>query len=126
MTIFIYFTCRYPTALIRDAKHYHYINNLKIGKFPRSPTTPEEIITQFESSDLNRRYGKYYKGSVKDNEFAFTIFYSQKMIERMKCIRESREILIDATFRVVPQGPYRQLLIFYIAYKNNVRTFKYL
>lgn len=111
---------RHPTAAIDDAKYSHYINKLKIGKFPSSPKTPEDIIEKFEDLDLKNLYGKYYKYTQNNGDFTFTIFYSKKMIEKMKFIREKREILMDATFRVVPQGPFKQLLIFYVAYKNFV------
>lgn len=115
-----YFFLRYPTATLNDSKHLNYINKLKIGKYPTSPTSHEDVIHQFEDMDVKHMYGKYYKHTQNERDFAFTIFYSQKMIDRMKRISDSREILIDATFRVVPKGPYKQLLIFYMAYKNNV------
>lgn len=115
------FSSRYPTATINDSKHLPYINKLKIGKYPASPQTPEDIIGIFQDSNLKNRYGKYYECTQKDKNFAFTIFHSQKMVDRMEnSIKDNREILIDATFRVVPKGPYKQLLILYVAYKKNV------
>lgn len=111
---------RCPIANINDAKHLPYINKLKIGKYPSSPMTAEDIVEKFEDHQIREKYGKYYKTTVNKNEFAFSIFYSQKMINRMRFLKGHREIMIDATFKVVPKGPYKQLLILYVAYKNNV------
>lgn len=99
---------------------------MKIGKYPASPQTSGEIIKQFENENIKYRFGKYYKSTQEKDEFSFTIFYSKKMAKRMKCsTKDKREILIDATFKVVPKGPYKQLLILYVAYKNNVCSEKY-
>lgn len=112
---------RYPTATIDNAKHRPYINKLKIGKYPASPQSSWDIINQFQDHDIRNRFGKYYKSTQMGNEFSFTMFYSQKMLNRMKYfINDKREILMDATFKVVPKGIYKQLLILYVAYKDNV------
>lgn len=119
----LYILYRYPTATINDTKHAHYINKLKIGKYPASPETPEEIVKIFENLKIKNKYGEYYKSTQLD-KYAFTIFHSKNMVKRMKrSISDEREILIDATFRIVPKGPYKQLLIFYVAYKKNVCCF---
>lgn len=112
---------RYPTATIDVTKHRPYINKLKIGKYPASPLSPECIIGQFQDDNIKNRFGKYYKSTQMGNEFSFTLFYSEIMLNEMKnSTNGNREILMDATFQVVPKGIYKQLLIMYVAHKNNV------
>lgn len=102
-------------------KHAPYINKLKIGKYPASPKNSEDVNIKFQDYKIKNEFGKYYRSTQNGDAFSFTIFYSKKMVNRMKrYINDQREILIDATFQVVPMGPFKQLLILYVAYKKNV------
>lgn len=99
-----------------------YLNKMKRNKFPKSPKTSEEIISAFEKEDVRKMFGEHYETTVKPEQkgiYGFSIFCDYTIIESMKNIT-NREILIDATFDVVPDGPYKQLLVIHLAYENNV------
>lgn len=98
-----------------------YINKLKNGKYPKSPRTVEDVLAAFRENENELFFRKYYKKTVVGEDFAFSIFYSEKMLHRIETtIADERELLIDATFRAVPIGRFKQLLIIYIAYDSTV------
>lgn len=114
---------RYPKGHIDDAKHMPYINKLKNGKYPKSPRTVAEVFQAFETNGNGTDFRRFYVGTHMDDDygFAFSVFCSSKMIRRIEeNITDQRDILMDATFRAVPVGPYKQLLIIYVAYDTTV------
>lgn len=58
---------------------------------------------------------------VKTETF-FTLFASLQMIDliRQYIPPHSRRYMMDGTFDIIPLGPYYQLLLIYIEYRNNV------
>lgn len=112
---------RYPKGHIDDSKHLPYINKLKNGKYPKSPSTVKDVLAAFEENVNEPFFGKYHKKTVVGEGFAFSIFCSEIMLHRIeRTITDERVLLTDATFRAVPIGPFKQLLIIYIAYDSTV------
>lgn len=103
-----------------------YINKLKNGNYPKSPETVEEIIEAFEENGTGSSFSEFHMGTHVGDDFSFSVFCSKKMLRRInETIPEKREILMDATFKAVPVGPYKQLLILYVAYDSTVITNTY-
>lgn len=83
---------RYPKGHIDDSKHMPYINKLKNGKYPKSPRTVEDVLAAFEGNENDFLFKKYHKKTVVGEDFAFSIFYSEKMLHRIETtITDKRE-----------------------------------
>lgn len=111
----------------------YYIRNKSL---PDSPKTVSDIINAFNQADVAKYIGtskhqdKIFfvgcheeKSDNENNRFAYCVFKSQHTIDLMeKHIPkvEERDILMDATFKCCPFGPFKQLLIFYIRYQDKV------
>lgn len=101
-----------------------YLNKLKRKQFPNSPNTVDEIINAFKEEETQRLYGKFYVHTQKSlgEQYAFTMLCDKSVLTSIKELL-NREILMDGTFEIVKRGPYQQLFIIYVAYKNEVITY---
>ncbi|KAJ6642696.1 hypothetical protein Bhyg_07650, partial [Pseudolycoriella hygida] len=83
---------------------------------PRNPKTLDEIKTYLEQEEVLNRIGKtlhcepkmFYQQTVITALFAYCIFASESILTNLPAILNMR---IDGTFKVVPAGPFKQLLI---------------
>lgn len=82
----------------------------------------------FERPEIREKYGytydgdaPFYVGSVVNDEYAFTIFKSEFVIENIKAniLPADRKYLMDGTFDCIPKEFY-QLVIISIEYENDV------
>lgn len=97
---------------------------MKSKKYPKIPTTPEELKNTFDNEMILDEFGKnltkkfpfFIHGEVND-QFSYQIFASNQTIEFIKrnIAIGQRKYLIDGTFKVVPK-PFSQLLIISIEY----------
>lgn len=110
------------------------MQRLKRGILPPSPTSVSEILSAYEIPDIFNVYGVsihgneyvFYNGAVETTQYSFCVFSSKKtceLIERNIPPAE-RHILMDATFRTVPKGPFKQLLLMYIRKGKQVEKLK--
>lgn len=76
------------------------------------------VITK---DDANPRH--FYTACIIDEKYFFCLFSSLKAIDLVKenISHEKRTYLMDATFEIVPQGCFKQLLVIYIEYFDEVR-----
>lgn len=112
----------------------YYIRNKLL---PESPKTIADVIAVFEKPDVGETIGSskhsvdvpFYVGcheekNDKDNpSYAFCVFKSQYTIDLIhKHLPDSkdRDILMDATFKCCPYGPFKQLLLLYFRYQDKV------
>lgn len=79
----------------------------------------EEICCRFENS-LNKDPKPFYKETVVAAIFAYVIFCSELILQDLP---EIRRLFIDGTFKVVPAGPFKQLLIIGMEFDSHVRKF---
>lgn len=104
------------------------INRLKAKKYPVLPKTLQEVKNAFEKDSTVDSVGKtmtkqnrfYFDTKVGDG-FAHQIYASMTTIKFIEdnIDVESRNYLMDGTFKIVPK-PFKQCLIISIEYKNNV------
>lgn len=106
---------------------------IKKGALPKTPKTVKEIAEAFEKIDVMNSYGstlqtvdlngdalpeklRFFDTAYECKNYAYCVFSSKQTIELIeKNMKPSeRHVLMDATFRIVPVGPFNQLLILYI------------
>lgn len=97
---------------------------------PKNPDTVEAIQKHFENEDILNTFGTtlhddkyvFYDHCDQSAKFAYCIFSSKKTINLIKdkIPVDEREILMDATFKVVPKSPFNQLLVVYIRFQKKV------
>lgn len=110
------------------------LQRIKRGILPKNPLTCEDINIAFADEKVFSSYGRslhveenfiFFDGAVDATNYSFCVFSSKKTIalvqENFK--PEEIEILMDATFRIVPVGPFKQLLILYFRVHKKVCTF---
>lgn len=106
------------------------LRQIRNAGFPASPKTADEIIQAFAMENVMESFGftkcdenlPFYKTTIKTDSFSFCVFSSNGVIEKIKSniAPERREILMDATFKICPFGEFKQLLIIYIGYMDEV------
>lgn len=92
---------------------------------PKNPKTIEEAQPFFKNVDINRTIGKtldeepkdFYFETVVTSSFAYQIYFSEKILEFLPL---SLKMRIDGTFKVVPKGPFMQLLIISVEFRDHV------
>lgn len=87
----------------------------------------EEIIAAFENEGTMTSFGyskhdnstPLYKGTIMDGvKYICTFLASETIIDMIKenIEPERRKYMMDATFKIVPVGVFKQLLIIYVEY----------
>lgn len=98
---------------------------------PKNPKSVEDVKTYFDREDIRARFGEllhmdkplpFYKGTVVTALFAYVIFCSDTILRNLPDIRR---LFIDGTFKVVPAGPLKQLLIIGIEYDGHVSSISF-
>lgn len=112
---------------------------------PPSPVDVREICAVFDKQAVFDSYGStlqtvdlngdtlenkysFFDGAVDNGDHAFCIFSSKVSIQLIEkeIPPDQRQILMDATFRTVPVGPFNQLLILYMKKHKKVFPFAYI
>lgn len=106
------------------------LRRYKSNTFPSSPMNGAGVMEVFQRANVNEAFGcsrhdkptQFYKGTQLKADFENTFFASEQIIEMIKTnIPINRHYLMDATFKIVPIGSFRQLLVLYIEYIGKVR-----
>lgn len=117
----------------------YYIRNKLL---PDSPKTIEDIVAAFERPDVEKTIGSskhsadipFYVGCHEEknkndeHSYAYCVFKSQYTIDLIKehiPNADERDILLDATFKCCPFGPFKQLLLLHFRYQDKVFPFAY-
>lgn len=112
-------------------KYERNLQLIRLEALPKNPTTCAEISNAFESANIMNSIGRpqhvgnaiFFNGVVQEDDFSFCVFSSRFIMNMIEShIDNSRHYLLDATFKVVPVGPFNQLLIFYVNYIDKVST----
>lgn len=95
---------------------------------PQSTRSVDEIKSKFMEAAIMEKYGlnlekdgKFYVGTVVEDDYGFTVFASKYVIDFIeeKVNPKDRHYLMDGTFDSLP-SEYYQLLIISIEYENDV------
>lgn len=129
--LFCFSRYRHQNADIDFKKYERTFQRIKKGSLPANPTTVAEIIAAFEKDSIMTSYGeslhvdktyRFFDGAFEAPDHSFCVFSSKATIELVleKMTPAERHILMDATFRIVPIGPFKQMLILYIRKNKQV------
>lgn len=102
----------------------------KSNTFPASPINGEQIIDAFQDERVLQSFGftnhenrrKLYKGTIVE-EYGTATFFASELVMQMideNIPKKKRRYLMDATFKIVPVGCFKQLLIIYVEYIGKV------
>lgn len=91
------------------------LNQNRRRGLPGNPRTVQEVKAYFENEIVisrllhNDRHSSspFYKCTVITDDFSYTIFGSDSILSRLQ---QQQQYLIDGTFKIVPAGPFEQLL----------------
>lgn len=103
------------------------LQNIRSSTMSQPPQNADEIKAVFLQLEFFEEFGRskhdekrdFFKVAFSCNEFQYCIFASDTIIDQMREMPD-RTILMDATFKVVPCGEFKQLLIIYVGYLNKV------
>lgn len=122
---------RHQNVDIDFTKYERTFQRIKRGVLPKNPKTIKEIVDCFNDEKILNTYGhtlhmektyKFYDSAIETADYSFCVFSSKANIELIsKNIPvASRHILMDATFKICPTGPFKQLLIIYVRKQRQV------
>lgn len=125
------FVIRNPGVALDFFKYERTLQLIRSASFPKNPVTCDEISNAFQNENIMNSIGRsqhvakeaFFNGVVQSEEYSFCVFSSKNimnMIEKHIDVNR-RHYLLDATFKVVPVGPFNQFLIFYINYIEKVK-----
>lgn len=99
--------------------------------FPKSPTSADELHDAFDKPEIMEAFGysriegsrgKFYKGTIWKEQKGCAFFASDSVIELIEkhVPSEKRDYACDSTFRIVPVGCFRQLLIIHVKFQRRM------
>ena len=143
--LFLIFLCTFFFKLPRDQDATKNLNFQKIKRglqnlsgriFAKSPQTAVEVTAAFQMEEIWNKFGlsksddprPFFKACIKEPDFAYCIFSSEKIINIIKeyIPPSKRKYLVDATFKIVPQGCFKQLLILHVDYFDEKVSMQFL
>lgn len=112
---------------VQFQKRKRNFNRLQSDKIPKSPLTMVDVLLYFALELISNTFGKtedngnlFYWETVSLKNFGYSIFISEKILLNLPAVRRFR---IDGTFKCVPNGPFKQLLIISVDAGNHVRRY---
>lgn len=84
-------------------------------KISKRPTAPDYMMIIRSSTTIVFR--------MRSLPTAYFHRKNQSALSKKKIPREEREILMDSTFKVVPESPFTQVLVIYARLQNKVSSF---
>lgn len=132
----ICFFYRYQNSSLLYEDHERCLQQNRNHGVPKAPETVDEIREAISRSEI---YDLYCKTDHQDGreifldhlyegkDFSYCIFSSKKIIQHIEATTQpnERRYLIDGTFKVVPFGSFKQLLIIHFARFGTVYPFIY-
>lgn len=108
------------------------LNKKKTSLYPTAPMTTQGLSNAFEDPNVMNKYGRskienagvFYKGTVLHDHFNYSVFASPSIIAKIEELTD-RHFHIDATFKVVPTGEFKQMLVVHINYDEHAFPFIY-
>lgn len=112
-------------------------HRIRSTSMPKSPKSPAEIVAAYENQTIKENYGMtlagggvepsaFYRKTFANEKFAYCIFASQFICDKVAELDEDRRhFLMDGTFRVVPYGDFKQLLVMHATFFDKTIPFIY-
>lgn len=106
------------------------LQQIRCDSVLRSPTTVNEIFATYADPTIFEEYGKskhdkkniFFKTAYHCAQFSYCVFASESIISTINASIpvENRRYLMDATFKIVPDGIFKQILIIYVEHLEKV------
>lgn len=108
------------------------MQRIKNTAIPRNPTSVHEINEAFKNPEILQHFGYtlgdddtkdiFFDTAIDTGTFSYAVFSSKKQINSLNEYVPDKKmhILMDATFRTCPKGPFNQLLILYARIHHKV------
>lgn len=104
-----------------------HCNRLRNKICCNAPRSVADVEREFDKVAIMDRFGytcgsnrqEMYVGCIRNARIQAVFFKSQRMINVMNTCTE-RKFFVDATFRVVPNGDFQQLLVIHVEMKDHV------
>lgn len=121
--------CSQSSLQLQYAKRQRTYQRHQRKGIPKNPKTVDEVRNYFDQDEIRTKFGKtlhkdgplpFYKDTVITLMFSYVIFCSESILQNLPSVRR---LFIDGTFKVVPAGPFKQLLIIGIEYDGHVSRF---
>lgn len=128
----IVYSFRYPRAKLSLGSVTKSLQRIKNGTIPKNPQTVDEINEAFKNKEILELFGHtlgmkdlFFDGAVKTENVDFCVFSSKKQIQLLNTHVDDKRLhlLMDATFRTCPMGPFKQFLIIYARIHHQVSFF---
>lgn len=110
------------------------LRRIKDAPYPKAPKTDVDIRKAFQDKRVMSDYGfnlnktkPIYIDTVTNGNHCFCLFASLSTIKIIEeKIPAGRNYSMDATFSIVPNGCFKQLLIIYIESRGDVNIFYFI
>lgn len=124
-------SCRNQDIKLTFKKMERTLQKIRNINVPKAPTTCAEIKQAFENENVFDEYGMtkhsdhreiFFNTIHESSSFSYCIFSSVRIIKLMEenNDRSRKKILMDATFKIVPAGPFKQFLVIYTEHMSKV------
>lgn len=110
---------------VQFAKRQRTFQTHRRKGIPNNPKNVEEMRDYFEREEIKAKFGqtkheipkKFHHATIITTLFSYVIFASEMVLENLPDIQCLR---IDGTFKVVPAGPFKQLLVISVDKNDHV------
>lgn len=129
----IIFCCiRYPRANLTVTQVRKTLQRIKNATLPPNPSNVSQINEAFKNPEILKSFGYtlgdddekdiFFDTAIDTGAFSYAVFSSKKQINLLNehVPNKKLHILMDATFRTCPKGPFNQLLIIYARIHHKV------
>lgn len=110
---------------LQYGKLYRTLKYHKNGAVPKNPKTIDEVKEYFNSDAILERFSqtlhekqphKFYQETIITPHFAYSLMTSELILNDLP---ENLRIRIDGTFKIVPKGTFKQLIIISCDFSNH-------
>lgn len=123
-----FFQFRAPNATITFQQLKRSLYRARLANLPPNVSTVTEINAAFLLEENKEKFGRtmsgndFFKTAFSCANFSYCIFASDEIIGLFKerIPENQRHFLMDATFKIVPYGNFKQILIIYVSYLEQV------
>lgn len=108
---------------IQFEKRRRHYNRIQSRRVPANPKTMDDVKSYLLNEMVTDVIGVLHWKTVSRKSFGYTIFANSSILNDLPTIRRFR---IDGTFKCVPRGPFKQLLIISVDVVDNVSLITFL
>lgn len=120
--------CRYPQATLQYNEVKRSLFRHRTRALPPNAKNVATISTAYSDDNTMKKFGetesgkRFFKTAFACEQFEYCIFSSDDVVAMIndRIPVDSRNYLMDATFKICPYGTFNQILIIYVTYLDAV------